>query len=375
MNDRERFREAYLFGKPDREPFTPGGGREKTKRRWRQEGLPEDENPVEAMMEAIGFPQETDPAPRTNPGVSFKMIPIFEEKVLEHKDGHYIVQDWMGAITEISDEYDYTYIRSAKDFVTRKWHKFPVENRDDWEQMKPRFDPETPGRFPDDFEQRCAMLKDRSYVTTIHFNGPFWQLREWLGMEGLCVMMADDPDLVMEMCRFWGDFVSSAMAPILERVELDCVGISEDMAYKAHSMISPAMTRKFLQPSYDRWVSEIKASGCPLIDMDSDGYIGELIPIWIESGINVCDPIEVAAHNDINAFRAQFGRQIAFRGGIDKRCIARGGQALADEFERIAPVCRDGGYIPGCDHGIPHDVSWKNYIDYGRRLAQLTGWL
>jgi hypothetical protein len=59
--------------------------------------------------------------------VSFQMIPTFAEKVLEHKDGHYIVQDWMGAITEISDEFDYTYIRIARDFVTRKWHKFPVE--------------------------------------------------------------------------------------------------------------------------------------------------------------------------------------------------------------------------------------------------------
>ncbi|OQA30800.1 MAG: Adenylate cyclase 1 [Betaproteobacteria bacterium ADurb.Bin341] len=49
------------------------------------------------------------------------MIPTFEEKVLEHKNGHYIVQDWMGAVTEISDKYDYTYIRNAIDFVTRRW--------------------------------------------------------------------------------------------------------------------------------------------------------------------------------------------------------------------------------------------------------------
>ena len=54
--------------------------------------------------------------------------------MLEHHDGHYIVQDWMGAITEISDEYDYTYIRSPKDFVTRKWHRFPAQNRADWEE-------------------------------------------------------------------------------------------------------------------------------------------------------------------------------------------------------------------------------------------------
>ena len=33
-----------------------------------------------------------------------------------------IEQDWSGAIVEISDEYDFTYLRFAKDFVTRKWH-------------------------------------------------------------------------------------------------------------------------------------------------------------------------------------------------------------------------------------------------------------
>jgi len=46
-------------------------------------------------------------------GVSFKLIPVFEEKVLEPHAGHLIVQEWMGAMTEISDEYDFTYYRVA----------------------------------------------------------------------------------------------------------------------------------------------------------------------------------------------------------------------------------------------------------------------
>ncbi len=53
------------------------------------------------------------------------MNPMFEEKVLEHRDGHYVVQDWMGNVVEISDTFDVTYIRNAVDFVTRKWHRFP----------------------------------------------------------------------------------------------------------------------------------------------------------------------------------------------------------------------------------------------------------
>jgi uroporphyrinogen decarboxylase len=147
------------------------------------------------------------------------------------------------------------------------------------------------------------------------------------------------------------------------------------MAYKAKSMISMDMTRAFCMPSWKAWSRQVRRAGCPIVDIDSDGYIGELIPLWIESGLNVCDPIEVAAHCDIVAFRRQFGRRMAYRGGVDKRCMAKGGDVLRDEIQRLAPVVRDGGYIPGCDHGIPADVSWENFLDTCRQLAELTGWL
>ncbi|OQB38135.1 MAG: Uroporphyrinogen decarboxylase (URO-D) [Candidatus Latescibacteria bacterium ADurb.Bin168] len=188
--------------------------------------------------------------------------------------------------------------------------------------------------------------------------------------------MVDDPEFVEEMAEFWTNFVLETMRPILQRVRLDSVGMSEDMAYKSFSMISPAMVRRFLKPAYDAWVPEIRKSGCPIIDMDSDGFIGELIPIWIESGINVCDPIEVAAGNDINEFRARFGNRMAYKGGIDKRAIAAGGETMRGELERVVPpMLKTGGFIPGCDHGVPHDISWPNFIEYARLLAQMTGWL
>jgi len=378
MNARERYRETLLFGTPDKVPFSPGGPRESTRARWEKEGLADATKYMGELYKILGFKPEPGTHPHATPGVSFQMIPKFEEKVLEHKDGHYIVRDWMGAITEISDEYDYTYIRSAKDFVTRKWHKFPVESEEDWEEMKRRFDVNAAGRFPDDFDERCRILADRKrdYMASIHFNGPFWQLREWCGMEGLCILMADQPEFVQEMCEFWGRFVLKTMEPILDKAGLDQVAISEDMAYKAHSMISPAMARKFLKPCYDLWVPAIRAADCPIVNMDSDGYIGELIPIWIESGINVCHPIEVAAHNDIVEFRRQFGKTMGYTGGIDKRAIAKGGAVIEEEMERvIPPLLKDGGFIPGCDHGVPHDISWPNFIDYARILARMTGWI
>ena len=375
MTHRERYRETLLFGTPDRIPFSPGGPRESTRAAWKAQGLEDPDRYMDALLDTLGFRPEPAERPGVGLGVSFQMIPTFEEKVLEHRDGHYVVRDWMGAITEIADTYDYTYIRSAKDFVTRKWHKFPVETREDWEEMKRRFDPDTPGRFPADFEARCERNRDRDTVVGIHFNGPFWQMREWCGFEGLCLKMVEEPELVDEMAQFWTDFCSTTLRPILERVRIDYLYFSEDMAYKEHAMISPAMCRRWLQPAYERWIAEARAAGCAILDMDSDGKVDELIPIWIDSGINACDPIEVAAGNDIVAYRRQFGRQMAYKGGVDKRAIARGGDVIRAELERVRPVVEDGGYIPGCDHGVPPDISWPAFIDYARLLAEMTGWL
>lgn len=376
MTERERYREAILFGKPDRVPLQPGWPRESTLATWRRQGLPVDVNWREYLYGQIGvdLPVRQD---RVDLGVSFRMIPTFEEKVLEHRDGHYIVQDWMGAITEISDEYDYTYIRNAKDFVTRKWHSFPVKSRTDFEErIKWRYDPRHADRFPTDFDARCAALRDRDYVLTLGFNGPFWQLREWCGFEGLCELMIEQPEFVAEMAAFWTEFVLETLRPILARVEVDQVVISEDMAYKAHSMISPAMTRRFLVPSYLEWVRALEAAKCAVVEVDSDGYVGELIPIWIECGIRGNTPVEVAAGNDIVEYRRLYGREMAYEGGIDKRALAAGGEAMREELLRVVPpLLADGGYIPGCDHGVPPDISWPNFVEYTRFLAQLTGWL
>ena len=38
MTERERFREALLFGKPDKVPLNPGGPRESTLAAWHQQG-------------------------------------------------------------------------------------------------------------------------------------------------------------------------------------------------------------------------------------------------------------------------------------------------------------------------------------------------
>ncbi len=375
MNERQRFLETLLFGAPDRVPLVPGGGRQSTLAAWHAQGLPDDvKNYNEYAYRLVGGRLEW---PRGGPGfpVNYRMIPMFEEKILEERERSRIVQDWKGNICEIGKEFTLAHLRNAIDFCTRRWIKCPVENRSDWEQMKTRYDPEDPRRMPAAAEELGRRLAGRTWPVLVHFDGPFWQLREWLGFERLCEWFYDEPELIGEMLNFWRDYVARLLERVLEFVVPDCVHISEDMAFKGHSMLSPAMVRRYLLPVWKCWGDLARGAGVPLFAMDSDGYVGELIPLWIEAGINACDPLEAAAGNDIVAFRNEFGDRMAFRGGIDKRAMAKGGEAIEAEIARVRPVIAGGGYIPGCDHGVPADVSWPNYVRYVELLARATGWL
>ncbi len=381
MTTGERYVSALTFGNPDKIPLIPGWPRESTRARWAREGLPagaaqrSDLAVDYVIREVLGIDRQ-EPVNDTGLRVDFRMMPLFEEEVLEHKNGHYIVRDWMGAITEISDRYDYTYIREAKDFVTRRWLSFPVKTYDDWLKMKERYDAAAAGRVPADMAAVGERMRAFSGVTQINVNGPFWQMREWMGMEPLCMAFLDEPDMVREMIDFWCGFVLDVFERVLPFATPTVVRISEDMAYKAHPMIGPEMTREFILPAYRKWLAMFKKHGVAVVDMDSDGYIEDLIPIWIESGMNVCEPIEVAAGNDIVRFREKFGRSMGYHGGIDKRAIAQGGDIMRAEVMRVVPpLLRDGGFIPSCDHGVPADISYWNYVEYTRLLAQLTGWL
>ncbi len=375
MTHRDRYISCLTFGTPDKIPFEPGHPRESTLKVWHGQGLPEGAPYFDFLIESLGMDYGFPKNRWMNLGVDFRLRPRFEEKVIERRPGTLVVQDWKGNVCEISDEFDVTYLRQARDFVTRRWLKCPVENRGDWEKMKQRYDPADPARFPAGYRERCQAYAGRDNLLTVAVNGPFWQMREWCGFEGLCFLMHDDPALVAEMARFWEDFVSKMLERILGDIVFDRLLIQEDMAYKAKSMISPEMTREYCQPSWKHWAAQSAKAGVPIIELDSDGYIEDLIPLWIESGLNACSPMEVAAHNDLPRCRERHGKSMAWRMGVDKRAIAKGGTAIQTEMQRLEPVIRSGGYIPGCDHGVPSDVSWAAFTEYSRLLAQMTGWL
>ena len=234
----------------------------------------------------------------------------------------------------------------------------------------------SPGRFPVNFEQSCSQYGGRKFPLRMRVSGVFAQLREWVGFERLCLLFYDDPDLVSEMIRFWERFISDLLFETCKHIVPDVIYFTEDMAYKKHLMISPAMIRRFVAPTWRHWTEIAASAGVPLRCVDSDGYIHDLLPIWMESGINMCEPVEVAAGNDLTEMRSVCGQRMAFLGGIDKRSIAAGGTTIQEDLSKADPIIQGGGFIPSCDHdGVPPDVSWPDFVSYSKLLAKNTGWL
>jgi hypothetical protein len=79
----------------------------------------------------------------------------------------------------------------------------------------------------------------------------------------------------------------------------------------------------------------------------------------------------VAAGCDV----VEVGRQypdLVILGGIDKRVLAKGRRDIDRYLMRVLPPMRErGGYVPTCDHGVPAEVSYENYLYFRKRMLEL----
>ena len=61
---------------------------------------------------------------------------------------------------------------------------------------------------------------------------------------------------------------------------------------------------------------------------------------------------------------------VKFIGAFNKLVIDRGPEAIDQEFERLMPVIRQGGYVPGADHQVAPSASFENYQYYLKKLRE-----
>ena len=285
-------------------------------------------------------------------------LPRFTERIIEEHGDKKICIDELGAKCIVHKN------PATPGFVTRSWLEFPVKTRADFAELKKRLLPNTPGRFPADWDRSVADAGQRDYVLYAGITGPWHRVRSsWVGFENLCMLVMDDPAFVHEMMEFNTDFTIETIKDRISDVELDFVFIYEDMAYKTASMISPDMVRQFLVPEWKKLIEFLRKNNVAHVVMDSDGHVRELIPIWIDAGFTGMFPVEIAANNDPVAYRSRYGSAFTMFGGIDKRELRFDPERVKREvLSKVPYLVRDGGYVPGVDHGVPPDIPLKNFL-------------
>jgi uroporphyrinogen decarboxylase len=324
-------------------------------KRWQNEGLP----PNVSLQDYFGI----DPFGMVSVGVETLWWPPFQEKVIEETD-RFVTRVNSRGVT----------VRDFKDFSSMpEFIEYPIQGPDDLAWLRERLNWAQPGRVKDGWIEEARMKIRQGNVVFCNGGMYFAFLNEHMGTSRLMYAYFESPGFIHEVNDMLCLLCEHALKTVLPAFQLDQVGYHEDMAYRNGSMISPAMFREFMTPYYRRVTSITDAHGIDLHVMDSDGDIRELIPLWLENGINTFTPMEVAAGMDVVRVRKEYGREVRMFGGFDKRILASSKDAVRREVERIRPVIEGGGYIPGCDHGVPPDVPFENYACLVECLKGLYG--
>lgn len=202
----------------------------------------------------------------------------------------------------------------------------------------------------------------------LQIDGFFWFPRCLLGIDRHLYAFYDQPELIHRINSDLANYTLRLIDKLCRVCRPDLLTFAEDMAYNKGPMLSKECFDEFIAPYYHQVVPMLKNYNIiPMIDCD--GNATELIGWLEEAGIEGLSPLERRAGNDIRAIRRQHP-QFKILGGFDKTVMHLGETAMRQEFERILPVMRTGGYIPSVDHQTPPDVSLSNYHCYVSLLRE-----
>lgn len=299
--------------------------------------------------------------------------PVFEEKVLRQEGQYELVQDFAGRKVR--------YFKGRRDGFMPQYVGHPVTDMASWEKnCKWRMDPDTPARQKemDEMRPRAVQAAGEGQIICQNIVGGYMYLRSLIGGLNLMYMLYDDPALIHACMQTWFELADAIVARHQQFVTLDEIFLGEDICYNHGSLISHDMIREFLFPYYRQLLDNARSRQIDKtrklhFQLDTDGFSDDILDLYRnELGMDYLSPFEAAAGCDV----VRTGRQypdLLISGGFDKRILAGSFDDIDREVDRIMPVMQErGGYIPTCDHGVPEEVSFENYMHYRERMAEFA---
>jgi hypothetical protein len=308
-----------------------------------------------------------------------RLDPELERRILEERpNGSYLIMNEDGV--SVVEKTGVTSIPMEVDHL--------LKGRREWEAaFKPRLKFE-PGRIQrgrakvdgqelqfDQGGRELLLRQDGSHPYGLYCGGLIGVIRDWLGLVNMSYLMVDDEALFDEMAETVGELIYQGTKAVLESgIRFDFAHFWEDVCYKSGPLVNPRMFARKFGPKYRRITELLKSHGVKFVSLDCDGKIDDLLPVWLENGVNIMFPIEVGTWQaSIQPWREKYGQELRGIGGVNKYIFAGDYAGIDKEIERLRPLVALGGYIPCPDHALPSDARWENVQYYCERMRKVFG--
>jgi len=170
-------------------------------------------------------------------------------------------------------------------------------------------------------------------------------------------------------CRLM-DIMTDIWTTIAERAleivgkNIDVVAMADDLGMQTGTFVSPQVYREMLKPRHKRMVDAVKSRSDAKIFLHSCGSVYAIIQDLIEIGIDVLNPVQVAAKNmEPEKLKREFGDRLAFWGAMDTQRILPFGtpdEVRAEVRRVIDCLGKGGGYIVASVHNLQREVPPEN---------------
>lgn len=149
--------------------------------------------------------------------------------------------------------------------------------------------------------------------------------------------------------------------------QIDMIKIGDDLGTQESLLMSPATYRRILKPIHADLIASIRERTDAKVFFHTDGDVFDLIPDFIEIGVDVLNPIQTSAGKmaDLPELKRRFGRDLVFCGAVDThRVLPTGTPAeVAAEVRRVVEILGPGGgYMLSSVHTIMQDVPIANVL-------------
>lgn len=207
-----------------------------------------------------------------------------------------------------------------------------------------------------------------------------WQHPTFIrGFEQLLVEMAYGSEMAGYVLDKVTEFYYEFFGRIFEKAGqlIDIMAIADDLGTQDSLLMSPDMIETYLAPRIKKIADLTHRYNIKLL-FHSDGNIRSIIPLLINWGVDILDPLQPEAPGmDIAEIKQEFGNELVLRGGISVQDILVYGSTgqVRDSVRRTIDILGPGGgYILSPGHPVLQDdvpvenilTMYETAYEYGR---------